>query len=92
MHDFAAVLTGAGSYVHNPVGFAHGVFVVLHHNKRVAHIAQLGQGLDEAAVVALVQADRRLVEHVEHADQARTNLGCEADTLRLTAGERTSGA
>ena len=92
VHDFAAVLAGTGSYVHNPVGFAHGVFVVLNHDKRVAHIAQLGEGFDEAAVIALVQADGGLVEHVEHADQAGTNLGCEADALRLTAGERTGGA
>ena len=92
MHDFAAVLAGAGSYIHNPVGLAHGVFVVLNHDKRVAHVAQLGQGFNEAAVIALVQADGGLVEHVEHADQTRTDLGCEADALRLTAGERTGGA
>ena len=92
VHDFAAVLAGAGSYVHDPVGFAHGVFVVLDHDEGVAHIAQLGQGLDEAAVVALMQTDGGLVEHVKHADQAGTNLGCEADALRLTAGERTGGA
>ena len=92
VHDFAAVFAGAGSYVHDPVGFAHGVFVMLNHDKRVAHVAQLGQGFNEAAVIALVQADGGLVEHVEHADQARTNLGCEADALRLTAGERTGGA
>ena len=92
VHDFAAVLASAGSNIHDPVGFAHGVFVVLDHNKRVAHITQLGQGFDEAAVIALVQANGGLVEHVEHADQARTDLGCEADTLRLTAGERTGRA
>ena len=92
VYDFAAVLAGAGSYVHDPVGFAHGVFVMLNHNERVAHVAQLSQGFDEAAVIALVQTDGGLVEHVEHANQAGTNLGCEADALRLTAGERTGGA
>ena len=92
VHDFATVLTGAGSDVHNPVGFAHSVFVVLDHNKRVAHIAQLGQGFDEAAVIALVQADGGFVEHVKHADQARTDLGGQADALGLTAGKRTGGA
>ena len=92
MHDFAAVLAGAGPHIHDPVGFAHGVFVMLNHDKRIAHIAQLSQGFDEAAVIALVQTDGGLVEHVEHADQAGTNLGCEADALRLTAGERTGRA
>ena len=92
MHDFTAVLAGAGSYIHDPVGFTHGVFVMLDHNKRVTHIAQLGESFDEAAVIALVQTNRGLVEHVEHANQTRTDLGCEADALRLTAGERTGGA
>ena len=65
---------------------------MLNHNEGVAHIAQLGQGFDEASVIALVQADGGLVEHVEHADQTGTNLGGQADALRLTAGERTGGA
>jgi hypothetical protein len=39
-------------------------------------------------VVALVQADRRLVEHVEHADQAGADLGGQPDALRLAAGQR----
>ena len=44
--------------------------------------------LDQAPVVALVQADRRLVEDVEHADQARPDLRREPDALRLAAGQR----
>ena len=43
---------------------------------------------DQLRVVALVQADRGLVEDVEHADQARADLGREPDPLRLAAGER----
>ena len=46
------------------------------------------QGLDQPAVVALMQADRRLVEHVEHADQPGADLGGQPDALRLTAGQR----
>ena len=53
-----------------------GVLVVLDDHHRVAQIAQAGERLDEALVVALVQTDRRLVEHVEHADQA----GCRSAT------------
>ena len=43
-------------------------------------------------VVALVQPDRRLVEHVEHADQAGADLGGQPDALRLAAGQRGRGA
>ena len=42
----------------------------------------------EFVVVALVQADGRLVEDIENAHQARADLGREADALALTAGER----
>ena len=43
-------------------------------------------------VVALVQADARLVEHVEHADQAGADLGGEPDALRLAARQRAGAA
>jgi hypothetical protein len=36
-------------------------------------------------VVALVQADRGLVEHVHHAGQAGADLAGQADALRLAA-------
>ena len=39
-------------------------------------------------VVALVQADRRLVEDVQHADQPRADLRRQPDALRLAARER----
>ena len=43
---------------------------------------------DQLRVVALVQADRRLVEDVEHADQRRADLRRQADPLRLAARQR----
>jgi hypothetical protein len=43
---------------------------------------------EQAFIVALVQANRGLVEHVHHADQACADLRGEADALRLAAGER----
>src|SRR3712207_7720840 len=39
-------------------------------DERVAQPLEPYQRLDQPVVVALVQADARLVEHVEHADQA----------------------
>ena len=46
------------------------------------------QRLDQPVVVALVQADGGLVEHVEHPDEAGADLGGQPDPLRLAAGER----
>ena len=66
----------------------HGLLVVLHDDHRVAEVAQPQQGLDEPAVVALVQSDGRLVQDVEHAHQAGADLSGQTDALRLSARER----
>jgi len=44
--------------------------------------------VDEPLVVTLVESDRRLVEHVQHPDQAAADLRRESDALRLAAGQR----
>ena len=91
--DLAAVLARARADVDDVVGDADGLLVVLDDDHGVAEVAQADQRVDEALVVALVQADRRLVEHVEHADEAAADLRRQPDALRLAAGERapTSG-
>ena len=91
VHDLATVLAGARADVDHAVGGADGVLVVLDDDQRVAEVAQPGEGLDQPVVVALVQADARLVEHVEHPDQPGADLGGQPDALRLAAGQRAAG-
>src|SRR5262249_1690812 len=43
------------------------------------------------SVVALVQADRRLVEHIKHAGKPRSDLGGKPNALALAAGKRARG-
>ena len=88
----AAVNAGAGADVEHPVGGADGVLVVLDHDHGVAEVAQPLQGFEEPRIVALVQADRRLVEHVEYAGQPRADLRGEPDALALAARQRARGA
>ena len=88
MDHVAAVDAGARTDVDDPVGRADGVFVVFDHDQCVAEVAESDECLDEAAVVALVQADARFVEHIEHAGQARPDLRGQPDALRLAAGQR----
>ncbi len=74
------------------IGGPHRVFVVLDDDDRVAQVAQLGERVEQALVVARVQADRRFVENVEHADEAAADLAGQANALRFAAGERRGGA
>ena len=67
---------------------ANRVFVVLHHNHGITEIAQMDKCTQQALVIALVQADRRLVQYIHHANQARTNLARQTDTLGFTARKR----
>ena len=86
--DLAAVLSRARADVDGPVGVPDGVLVVLDDDQGVAEVAEPDQRLDQPVVVALVQADGRLVEDVQHADQTGADLGGQPDPLRLAAGQR----
>jgi len=88
----AAVFAGAGAEVDEVVGGHHRALVVLDHDHRVAEVAQPVEGGDQLLVVALVEADRGLVEHVHDPDQVRADLGREADPLGLAARQRAGRA
>ena len=64
---------------------ADGVFVVFHHHQGVAFVAQLVQGVEQNLVVARMQSNGRLVEHVAHALQVTAQLRGQADALRFAA-------
>ena len=55
-------------------------------------LARFSSASSRMRVVARVQADRRLVEHVAHALQIRAELRRQADALRLAARKRGRGA
>jgi hypothetical protein len=90
--DGAAMDAGAGADVDDVVGGTDGVLVMLDDHYRIAHVAQVLQGLQQAVVVALVQADRRLIEHVHDAGQPGADLRGQPDALRFAAGQRFSRA
>ena len=54
----------------------------------VALIPQVLQGVEQPLVVALVQSDRRFVQHVEHPGQPRPDLARQTNPLALTARQR----
>ena len=85
--QIAAVNAGAGANVEDVIGGADGVLVVLDDDDAVAEIAQPAQRFQKPRIVALMQPDRGLVEHIEHAGQARADLRGEPDALALAAGQ-----
>ena len=87
-----AVLAGAGPEIDHVVGGADRLLVVLDDDHGVAEIAQPRERREQRAVVALVQADRRLVEDVEHARQVRADLRREPDALAFAARQRRRAA
>ena len=89
--DVPAVLPGSRTHVDDPVGRPHHLLVVLDDEDGVAEPLQPLERRDEAVVVALVEADRRLVEDVEDADELRPDLRRQPEPLRLSAGERLRG-
>ena len=90
--DLAAMDAGARAHVDHIIGVADRILVMLDDEHGVAEIAQPLERDQQPLIVALVEADRRLVEHVEHARQARADLAGEADALALAAGKRARGA
>ena len=90
-HDPAAVTPGPRAEVEQSIGAGDYVPIMFHQQQRVTQIAQSRQRLHQALRVARVEADRRLVEHVQHAGEPAANLAGQPDALRLAAGERRRG-
>ena len=91
-HQLAAAHPGPGTQVDHVVGAANGVLVVLDHHQRVAVGGELGERIEQHRIVARMQPDGGLIQHVAHALQVRAELRGEADALRLAARERGGGA
>ena len=65
----------------------HHGFVMLNNNHSISQVLQAGQGADQKVVVVGMQADGRLVAHIEDASQPRSDLSSQSDALGLAAGQ-----
>ena len=61
---------------------------MLDHENRITEIAQIVQDADQASGIARVQTDRRFIQHVGRANQARAQARRQLDALRFPAGNR----
>ena len=83
---------GAGANVDQVVGLPHHGFVMLDDQHRVALHLQFAQGVDQPLIVARVQADRWLVQHIAHADQTRADASGQPHALQFATAERVGRA
>ena len=81
------MLAGARAEIDHVIRRPDRFFVVLDDDDRVAEIAKPGERPQQRAVVALVQPDGGLVQHVEHPDQPGADLAGQADPLSLAPGQ-----
>ena len=65
---------------------------MLHHDHRIAQIAQLLQHIDEALGVAAVQAYAGLIQHIQATHQTAAQAGGQIDALTFSARERVAHA
>ena len=86
--QLAAQFAGARSEVEHVIGGGDGFGIVLDDEDGVSQIAQAFENFDQPVRIARMQADGRLIEHVERADQLRAQRRGQLDALRLAAGKR----
>ena len=80
-----AGISGARTKVDDKICATDGFFVVFHDKYRIAKIAKLLERSEQPMVIARVQADGRLIEHIEHASETRADLGGQPNALRFAA-------
>src|SRR5215208_7218154 len=84
----AAKLASTWTEIDHVIGGANGFLVMFDDHDGVAEIAQPRERGQQLAVVALMQADRRLVEDVQDAREICTDLCGQPNALALTTRER----
>ena len=86
------MLAGRRANVDQPVGAAHGFQVMFDHEQGVARGFQALQGFEQCFAIRRVQTGRRFIQHVDHAEQLRTQLRRQAQTLQLAGRQRRRAA
>ena len=82
-HNPPTMRTRPRADINQPVGSADGVFIMFHHNRGVTYVREVAKRLNKPFVVALVQADGRLIQHITDAHQSGTNLRRQPDALQF---------
>ena len=85
--DPASIQSRTRPDIHQPVCSVHGLGIMLYDHDGVALVSEFLEGMDELAVIFLVQTDTRFVQDVEDVYQLGADLGGQTDSLALSTGE-----
>ncbi len=88
----AALLAGLRPDVDDPVGVADHVERVFDHEQRIAGRLEPRQRPQQRFGIGRMQAGRRFVEHIDHAEQTGTHLGAQPQPLQLAGRQRRRAA
>ena len=87
-HDHSAMHASPRPHIKDIIRFTDRVLVVFHHQNRIDLIAQVFQRGQQAVIVALVQPDRRFIQHIKHPRQPAADLACQPDALAFPTRQR----
>ena len=81
------MFSGTRAHIHDNICRTHRVLIVFDNEHGVPETFQLIKCCQKPVIVSLVKADGRLIKNIKHACKARSDLGRQTYTLRLTARE-----
>ena len=84
VEHFAAMHAGSRADIHNPVRAPHHVEIVLDHEQRIARLLQPVERAQQSFGIGGMQSGGRLIEHIHHAEEVGSHLGCQAKALQLS--------
>src|SRR5437899_2055923 len=86
--DCATVRPCSWSKINDVISPPNCLFIVLDNQYGVAEIAQRRQRIEQTAIVARMQTNRRFVENVKHSAKLRSNLRRQTNALAFSARQR----
>ncbi|MBA7707485.1 hypothetical protein ES703_116357 [subsurface metagenome] len=78
------MLSSPRSHINNVVSRPHHGFIMLHNQYGITKVPQPLQRLNQTKVIGGMQTYCRLITNIKHTHKPTANLGCQANSLRLT--------
>ena len=80
-NDLSTKDTGTWADVDQVVGLSHGIFSMFDDDQSIAQVAHLLKTGNQAVIVPLMEAYRRLIQDIKDTREVGTDLGCQTNAL-----------